>query len=86
MDIDQMLKNPDVLHQEMEKFGKTVKCTYDDEVVKKYPDEWVGAHSGEIQAHGPTIDSVIQHLKDMDFPMWNAHIRFVRSKPTIVIL
>ena len=86
MDINQMMENPEVISREIEEFGKTVDCTYDDEGVKKYPDEWVGAHSGEIQTHGPTIESVVQQLKEMGFPMWNAHIRFISSKPTILIL
>ena len=55
-------------------------------MIDLYPDEWVALFDGEVRAHGPSLDEVLQKIDLEGIAREGAIVRFIQSKPRTMIL
>ena len=55
-------------------------------LVEKYPDQWIGIHSGEVRAADEDLDTVLQTLDEQGVPRSSTVLRFIEKEPETLIL
>jgi hypothetical protein len=64
-------------------------CDYFDahyyELLKQYPDEWIGISDGEVRAHEADIHELLAQLDTLGVPRGTAYLEFLATDPPIEV-
>ena len=88
IDVHELIGDPRKVAEELQAFGKTAKLLSSryPRMVERYPDQWIALHSGEVRAHGDSLDAVLQQIDAMGLSRDQVIVRFIDKEPRIMIL
>ncbi|MYF09583.1 MAG: hypothetical protein F4171_10740 [Gammaproteobacteria bacterium] len=55
-------------------------------LLEKYPDQWIGIHSGQVRAADEDLDTVLRTLDEQGVPRSSTVLRFIEKEPETLIL
>ena len=87
-DVERIIGDLGKIAEQMEAFQESVALLSSENpsMIEKYPDEWIGIHSGKVRAHGPTFQSVLQALDEGGYSRAQAIIKYIEAEPRTMIL
>lgn len=56
------------------------------QLVKRFPDQWIGIHDGEIIASGPSVEAVVRQFDAAGVPRGRGIVRYISRKPRKMFL
>lgn len=56
------------------------------ELLKQYPDEWIGIFDGEVRAHAADIHELLARLDSLQVPRGNSLIEILETNPLPKVL
>ena len=79
---------PQAVADEMDAFHRNMRDmeSVRTELVEYYPNEWVAYHEGQVQAHGQSINAVLEQVDALGWPRTVVAIGFMDADPTSMIL
>jgi hypothetical protein len=77
-----------VLHSEMSEFARSARVFSGDSprLIEDYPEQWVAVIDGDVAAHAPTFDAVMDQLDADGKPRTRAMVRYVSEQDQTMIL
>ena len=88
-EMREIIGDPQKFHASSEEFRKTedLFCTpqyY--KLLEKYPDQWVAATGGKVEAHGDSYEAVLEMVREKGLPRDAMIIQFIATDPIPMIL
>ena len=84
----EMLGDAKTADQEMRAFRKDARIlsSSSQNLIKQYPNRWIGIHRGKVVAQGATIDFVVQELEALGVRRGDAIVRYISKNPRKMFL
>src|SRR5437870_1342172 len=75
----EMLGDPKQVDRELRAFQKDAQLlsAKREQLLKTYPEQWVAIYEGKVAAAAPTLQHLVDHLKQLEIPRGRAAVRFM---------
>ena len=88
INLDELVDDLHRFFDEMEAFRETADLlsSSQERMIDQYPGQWVAVHSGQVKAHGDSIESVLNEVDSKGLSREQAIVRFIDKEPRVMIL
>ena len=56
------------------------------QLIERYPGQWIAMHSGEVRAHGDSLEYVLREIDEKGLSRDETVVRFMQKDPQTLIL
>ena len=88
INIHELIGDPRKVAEDLQAFRETAKLlsSRHTRMVERYPDQWIALHSGEVKAHGDSIEAVLREIDELGLSRDQTIVRFIDREPRTMIL